>query len=168
MVVEEAERNLVERGLDRGDLREDVDAVAVRLDHALHAADLALDPAQPLEELVLGGGVAAFGSGGRHGSHRSARYTRGGYGYPGGMRSESEASTLAPQHLDLPIAGLTCASCAGRVERSLNALDGVEATVNYATERASVAFDPGAVAPDQLVAAVADAGYEAALPASHT
>src|SRR3954447_16647692 len=93
---------------------------------------------------------------------------KGGTGTLDGMRSVSEASTATPEHLELPIAGLTCASCAGRVERSLNALDGVEATVNYATERASVAFDPGAVAPDQLVAAVADAGYEAVLPASHT
>src|SRR3954453_7519632 len=79
-------------------------------------------------------------------------------------------STATAEHLDLPIAGMTCASCAGRIERSLNALDGGEATVNYATERASVAFDPGAVAPDpvpphQPGAAVADAGYEAALPA---
>src|SRR4051794_34275154 len=165
MVVEEAERNLVERGLDRGDLREDVDAVAVRLDHALHAANLALDPAQPLEELVLGGGVAAFRSGGRHGSHRSARIPKGGTGTLNGMRSVPEASTATPEHLDLPVTGMTCASCAVRVQRSLNALDGVEATVNYATERASIAFDPDTVPPDELVAAVADAGYEAALPA---
>src|SRR3954465_4784242 len=74
-------------------------------------------------------------------------------------------STATSEQLDFPIAGMTCASCAGRVERSLNALDGVEATGHHATERASVAFDPGAVAPEELVAAVADAGYEAALPA---
>ena len=44
VVVQQAERDLVERGLDGGDLRQDVDAVAVVLDHALDAAHLALDP----------------------------------------------------------------------------------------------------------------------------
>jgi Cu+-exporting ATPase len=67
-------------------------------------------------------------------------------------------------HLELPITGMTCASCASRVERRLNRLDGVTATVNYATERATVDFDPDAVAPEQLVEAVEAAGYEAALP----
>ena len=66
--------------------------------------------------------------------------------------------------VDLPITGMTCASCATRVERRLNRLDGVTATVNYATERASVEFDPEAVAPEQFVEAVEAAGYEAALP----
>jgi Cu+-exporting ATPase len=73
-------------------------------------------------------------------------------------------SATTPQHVDLPIAGMTCASCANRVERKLNELDGVRATVNYATEQAAVDFDAEAVAPAQLVAAVAEAGYEAALP----
>jgi P-type Cu+ transporter len=68
--------------------------------------------------------------------------------------------------LELPITGMTCASCANRIERKLNKLDGVSATVNYATEKARVEFDPGAVAPDQLVEAVEAAGYSAALPAS--
>ena len=68
--------------------------------------------------------------------------------------------------VDLPITGMTCASCATRVERRLNRLDGVTATVNYATERATVEFDPEAVAPEQLVEAVEAAGYEAALPAA--
>ena len=61
--------------------------------------------------------------------------------------------------LELPITGMTCASCANRIERKLNKLDGVSATVNYATEKARVEFDPGAVAPDQLVEAVEAAGY---------
>ena len=69
------------------------------------------------------------------------------------------------QHLELPITGMTCASCANRIERRLNTLDGVTASVNYATERASVDFDAAAVAPEQLLAAVAEAGYRAALPA---
>ncbi len=70
----------------------------------------------------------------------------------------------APQHVELPITGMTCASCANRIERKLNRLDGVSATVNYATERASVAFDPAAVSPEALVAAVEAAGYQAVLP----
>jgi P-type Cu+ transporter len=59
---------------------------------------------------------------------------------------------------------MTCASCAARVERTLNGLDGVTATVNYATERATVDFDDAAVAPEQLVDAVESAGYGATLP----
>src|SRR5690349_24881270 len=70
------------------------------------------------------------------------------------------------QHLELPITGMTCASCANRIERRLNTLDGVSASVNYATERASVDFDAAAVAPEQLLAAVEAAGYRAALPAA--
>ena len=60
---------------------------------------------------------------------------------------------------------MTCASCAARVERSLNRLDGVEATVNYATERATVTYDPRAVSEQRLAAAVEAAGYHALLPA---
>ncbi len=76
------------------------------------------------------------------------------------------APAHAPQRLDLPIDGMTCAACAGRVERSLNRLDGVEATVNYATERASVTFDATRVEPAELVAAVEAAGYAARLPSA--
>jgi Cu+-exporting ATPase len=67
------------------------------------------------------------------------------------------------QHLDLPIEGMTCASCASRVERGLNEVDGVTATVNFATERAAVEYDPDRVGPEQLVGAVAAAGYGARL-----
>ncbi len=66
--------------------------------------------------------------------------------------------------LDLPVQGMTCASCANRIESNLNKLDGVEATVNFATERAAVTFDPAMVEPTQLVDAVAAAGYAAKLP----
>ena len=58
-----------------------------------------------------------------------------------------------------PITGMTCASCANRIERKLNKLEGVDATVNYATEKATVDYDPAAVAPDALVGAVEAAGY---------
>src|SRR5262245_34493048 len=60
MVVGKAERDPVERGLDRPDLDEHVRAPAVLVDHALHAAHLALDPAKAVLELVLRGRVAAF------------------------------------------------------------------------------------------------------------
>jgi Cu+-exporting ATPase len=70
------------------------------------------------------------------------------------------------ERLELPITGMTCASCAARVETRLNRLDGVDASVNYATETASVTFDPGRVAPRRLVEAVEQLGYGAALPAA--
>ena len=66
--------------------------------------------------------------------------------------------------VELPIIGMTCSSCANRVERGLNKLDGVIATVNYATEKARIEFDPGMVATEQLVAAVEAAGYETTVP----
>jgi len=66
--------------------------------------------------------------------------------------------------VDLPITGMTCASCANRIERKLNKLEGVEATVNYATEKAAVTFDEATVSTDELVEAVRSAGYDATLP----
>ena len=66
--------------------------------------------------------------------------------------------------VELEIGGMTCASCAARIEKRLNKLDGVTATVNYATEKARVAF-PDDLTPDDLVAAVEKAGYTAVLPA---
>jgi Cu+-exporting ATPase len=59
----------------------------------------------------------------------------------------------------LPIEGMTCASCATRIQRKLNKLGGVEATVNYATGEAAVVYDPARVAPHDLVHAVEAAGY---------
>jgi P-type Cu+ transporter len=67
---------------------------------------------------------------------------------------------------DLPITGMTCASCANRIERKLNKLDGVSASVNYATEKATVDYDDATVAPQQLIAAVEAAGYQATLPSA--
>jgi Cu+-exporting ATPase len=75
------------------------------------------------------------------------------------MRTEAEK-------LELDVKGMTCASCANRVERKLNEIDGVKATVNFATERAAVSFAPGAVDTGELLGAVESAGYEAALPAA--
>jgi Cu+-exporting ATPase len=69
------------------------------------------------------------------------------------------------RELELPITGMTCASCATRVERKLNKLDGVAASVNYATEQAAVRYDPAATTPDDLLASIRAAGYDATLPA---
>jgi Cu+-exporting ATPase len=65
--------------------------------------------------------------------------------------------------VELAIGGMTCASCAARVEKKLNRMDGVVATVNYATEKARVTFADG-VTPDDLVATVERTGYTAGLP----
>lgn len=67
------------------------------------------------------------------------------------------------QQVELALTGMTCASCANRIERKLNKLDGVTATVNYATEKAKVTYGDG-VSTDDLVAAVEAAGYGASLP----
>ena len=75
-------------------------------------------------------------------------------------------STAAPERLELPIGGMTCASCAARVERKLNSLDGVTASVNYATEKAAVEYDPSRVTPGTLVDAVEQVGYSATLAAT--
>jgi Cu+-exporting ATPase len=68
-----------------------------------------------------------------------------------------------PRSVELVIGGMTCASCAARIEKKLNKLDGVSATVNYATEKAKVTY-AGSVSPQDLVATVEATGYTAALP----
>ena len=76
-------------------------------------------------------------------------------------------STLAPPiggpDIELEIGGMTCASCANRIEKKLNKLEGVAATVNYATEKAKVTV-PAGYDPGLLVAEVEKTGYTAALP----
>ena len=72
-----------------------------------------------------------------------------------------------PAEVDLEIGGMTCASCAARVEKRLNKLDGVTATVNFATERAHVTV-PDGLGPDTLIAEVEAAGYTAAEPGPGT
>ena len=66
--------------------------------------------------------------------------------------------------VELSIGGMTCASCSARIEKKLNKLDGVTATVNFATEKASVSF-PATVNSEDLISVVERAGYTAALPA---
>ncbi|MBT2384326.1 cation-translocating P-type ATPase [Streptomyces sp. ISL-11] len=72
--------------------------------------------------------------------------------------------TTGTAEVELAIGGMTCASCAARIEKKLNRMDGVEATVNYATEKAKVTYR-GDVALADLVATVEATGYTAAPPA---
>ena len=81
---------------------------------------------------------------------------------------EVRAAGSSIAQADLALTGMTCAACAARIERGLNALDGVSATVNYATESARVTYDAAAVAPRDLLAAVESAGYGARLAADTT
>ncbi|MDQ3475229.1 MAG: heavy metal translocating P-type ATPase, partial [Actinomycetota bacterium] len=83
------------------------------------------------------------------------------------MSATTDSTTqkaAAGGQIELVISGMTCASCAARIEKRLNKLDGVKATVNYATEKARVSYTD-AVEPQDLVAAVEKSGYTAALPA---
>jgi Cu+-exporting ATPase len=68
------------------------------------------------------------------------------------------------ERIELPIEGMTCAACASRIERTLNKLEGVTASVNYATEKAAVEYDPAQSTPAALVEAVEQVGYHARLP----
>ncbi|MCA0143809.1 cation-translocating P-type ATPase [Blastococcus sp. LR1] len=81
------------------------------------------------------------------------------------MSSATNATTPTPggEQVELAITGMTCASCAARIEKRLNKLDGVTATVNYATEKAKISYG-GEVSTDDLLAAVEKAGYSARLP----
>jgi P-type Cu+ transporter len=76
----------------------------------------------------------------------------------------AEGATEAEHAVDLAIGGMTCASCAARIQKKLNKLDGVTATVNYATEKARVSF-PASVSPEDLIRVIEQTGYTAALPA---
>src|SRR5665811_802978 len=70
------------------------------------------------------------------------------------------AEDLLGDRVELDVSGMTCAACAGRIERKLNKLEGARATVNYATERAMVLGWPPERASD-LVDAIRAAGYDA-------
>jgi Cu+-exporting ATPase len=73
------------------------------------------------------------------------------------------ASPAASDRLELGLTGMTCAACATRIEKALNRVPGVHATVNFATEIAAVGFDPDVATSDQMIAAVARAGYGASV-----
>jgi Cu+-exporting ATPase len=78
------------------------------------------------------------------------------------MSTDATWATLpvATGRIELEIGGMTCASCAARIEKKLNRVDGVSATVNFATERATVSY-PSTMAPAELVATVERTGYTA-------
>ncbi|MGW5149376.1 heavy metal translocating P-type ATPase [Rhodococcus koreensis] len=80
------------------------------------------------------------------------------------MTRSADIAAPPDSQIELAIGGMTCASCANRIERKLNKLDGVTATVNYATEKARVHYDAADVSPEDLVATVEQAGYTARLP----
>jgi P-type Cu+ transporter len=74
----------------------------------------------------------------------------------------SVSARKAVEHVELAVQGMTCASCVGRIEKALNAVPGaVEASVNLATEKASIRYVAGAANAGDFEAAVRDAGYEA-------
>ncbi|MFH9671421.1 heavy metal translocating P-type ATPase [Streptomyces sp. NPDC017405] len=77
--------------------------------------------------------------------------------------ASTAAATGGTEQVDLLIGGMTCASCAARVEKKLNRMDGVSATVNFATERAKVTFADGVRVAD-LIATVEKTGYTAEEP----
>ena len=76
--------------------------------------------------------------------------------------------TLPAQVVDLSVGGMTCAACAARIEKQLNKLPGVEAAVNFASERAHVRYAPGSVDTERLVATVIKAGYTATVARDDT
>ena len=83
-----------------------------------------------------------------------------------GGQGESTAALrtqVGNQVIELDVQGMTCASCAARIEKKLNKLDGVQASVNYATEKAHVVV-PAQLDADDLILTVQAAGYDAALP----
>ncbi|WJV47943.1 heavy metal translocating P-type ATPase [Streptomyces flavofungini] len=77
----------------------------------------------------------------------------------------STTETAQTAQVELSIGGMTCASCAARIEKKLNRMDGVAATVNYATEKAKVTYDGDGVAVADLIATVEATGYTAEEPA---
>jgi Cu+-exporting ATPase len=74
------------------------------------------------------------------------------------------ATAQPSERVELALEGMTCASCATRIEKRLNRLDGVSASVNFASEHAAVAYDPRQVSVEDLIATVKAAGYHASLP----
>lgn len=69
--------------------------------------------------------------------------------------------SVPPRQLQLALEGMTCAACATRIENALNKIEGVTATVNFATETAHISYTPGTTSPEQLIAAINKTGYGA-------
>lgn len=80
-----------------------------------------------------------------------------------GARHDHSIAGGAGERVDLPVTGMTCAACARRIERKLSKTAGVEwATVNFATGKATVNYNPAQTGVGTLVAAVKDVGYDTA------
>ncbi|HET9655722.1 MAG TPA: cation transporter, partial [Kineosporiaceae bacterium] len=78
--------------------------------------------------------------------------------------SHSAPGTGLTATVHLTVGGMTCASCAARIEKKLNRMAGVAASVNFATETADVSYDPALASPAELIATVEATGYTARLP----
>ena len=84
---------------------------------------------------------------------------------PGAPMTLQSPPTPLLKRIDLPIRGMSCASCAARIQKALNQTPGVHhAGVNFATTRATIEYDPAQITPAALVAAIHDTGYESTLP----
>ncbi|MDR0578143.1 MAG: cadmium-translocating P-type ATPase [Candidatus Accumulibacter sp.] len=81
---------------------------------------------------------------------------------------EKAGFEVPPRTLELSIEGMSCAACAARLEKALNRVDGVEAAVNFASERARVRYRPGIADPGRVIEAVAGAGFSARLLDEHS
>ncbi|MDN6241043.1 heavy metal translocating P-type ATPase [Corynebacterium variabile] len=80
------------------------------------------------------------------------------------MTQQAAAAPVDPVdlvQLDLGVTGMTCTSCSASIERKLNRMDGVDATVNFATESAKVDYDPAKTDPDAVIQTVRNTGYDA-------
>ncbi|ROQ67088.1 Cu+-exporting ATPase [Streptomyces sp. 840.1] len=82
-----------------------------------------------------------------------------------GATGTTSTTGTGATEVELAIGGMTCASCAARIEKKLNRMDGVEATVNYATEKARVSYRGEDVSVQDLIATVEKTGYTAQEPA---
>src|SRR5262245_64473742 len=93
-------------------------------------------------------------------------------GYGGRVPAVTDTSTTTAadrRRIDLAVDGMTCASCAARIERSLAGLPGVaEARANYGTKQATVVYDPDATGTDDFEAKIAGLGYSVAHPVNYT
>lgn len=74
---------------------------------------------------------------------------------------EKTGFSVPPQRLQLALEGMTCAACANRIEHVLNKIEGVTATVNFATETAQISYVPGSTDPELLIEAINKTGYGA-------
>ena len=81
-----------------------------------------------------------------------------------GVHLEVASAPTSTGHVELSVGGMTCASCAARIEKKLNRLGGVRASVNFATETATVDFEATGVSAEDLIATVEATGYTARLP----